>query len=188
MAKTTSPRSNKVDPIRPFYAAVGGVDVAVAAARNGISEAQSRLSKVDLAPKAIPGQLESAFTEYVAETVEDLNKQYADLAARGRSLVNRIRRQQATQDLTASAKSTTTRAKAATTRTKNSARSTADTAGSAARSTVESASTAARTTADSATKTAKTAKSSAKGTGTAARKTASAAKKATADAAAKTGN
>ena len=188
MAKTTSPKSNKVDPTRPFYAAVGGVDVAVAAARNGISEAQSRLSKVDLAPKAIPGQLEYFVNEYVAETVEDLNQQYVDLAARGRNLVNRIRRQQATKDLTASAKNTSSRAKAATTRTKHSAESTADTASSAARSTVQSASTAARTTADSATKTAKTAKSSAKGTGTSARKTAAAAKRATADAAAKTGN
>ena len=114
MAKTNSTKSNKVDPIRPFYAAVGTVDIAVAAARTGISEAQVRLAKVDFAPKAIPAQVEALVNDAVAElgeTVDDLNKQYVDLAARGRTLVNRIRRQQATQDLEAAAKNTTSRAK-----------------------------------------------------------------------------
>ena len=59
MAKTNSIKSNKVDPIRPFYAAVGTVDIAVAAARTGLSEAQVRLAKVDFAPKAIPAQVEA---------------------------------------------------------------------------------------------------------------------------------
>lgn len=186
MAKTNSTKSNRVDPIRPFYAAVGGVDLAVAVARNGLSEAQTRLAKVDLAPKAIPSHLESLVNDYVAEineTVDDLNKQYVGLAARGRTLVNRIRRQQATQDLQASARNTTSRAKATTTQTKKSASTAAKSASDAARSTARSASTAARSTA----KTASTAKGSAKATGTSARKTATAAKRATQDAAAKTG-
>jgi hypothetical protein len=192
MAKTIS--TAKANPIRPLYAAVGGVDVAVAAARTGLTEAQTRLtdvqtrltdvqtrlSKVDVEPKALVGQgrtlvvarvdelqkvantlparVEAKINELVAElggTVEDINKQYVELAVRGKDLVARIRRQQATQDLKAEAKKTTTRAK---------------------------------TTATQAKKAASTASSSAKATGTGAKKTAGAAKKATQDAADKTGN
>src|ERR1700753_3545844 len=115
MARTTSPKSNKVDPTRPFYAAVGGVDAAVAYARSGFGEAQTRFAKVDFEPralanqgrtiasargderekdaKALPKRVEKLVNEYVSEiggTVEDLNKQYIDLAARGRTLVQRI--------------------------------------------------------------------------------------------------
>ena len=185
MAKTiTTARTN---PIRPLYAAVGGVDAAVAAARTGLTEAQTRLadvqtrlSHVDVEPKALVGQgrtlvvarvdelqkaanalparVEAKINELVAElggTVEDLNKQYVELAVRGQGLVARIRRQQATQDLKAEAKKTATRAKTTTTQAK---------------------------------KAASTAKSSAKATGTSATKTAGAAKKATQEAADKTGN
>ena len=180
MATTTS--SNRIDPTRAFYAAVGSVDVAVAFARTGLAEAQTRLAEaqtrladaqnrlaaVDFEPKvivdglqkeakALPGRVEAIVNEYVTDlggTVEDLNKQYDDLAARGRTLVNRIRRQEATQEVAAQAKRTTSRAKTATTQTR---------------------------------KAASTAKSSAKATGTSARKTASATKKATRGAAAKTG-
>jgi len=191
MAKTNSTKSNKVDPIRPFYAAVGGVDVAVAYARTGLTEAQTRLAKVDFEPKALatqgrslvtarvddfqkeakalPSRAQKLVDAYVAElgeTVDDLNKQYVDLAARGRTLVNRIRRQQATQDLQAQAKNTASRAKATSTTTKK-------TASEAARST---------------SRTAKAAKSSGKATGTSAKKTADAAKKTAEGAAAKTGS
>jgi heparin binding hemagglutinin HbhA len=177
MAQTI--RTTKANPTRPFYALAGGVDVAVARARTGLSEVQGRLAKVDLEPraladqgrtlvisrvdelqkgaKAVPARVEATINELVAElgeTVEDLNKQYVDLAVRGRDLVNKIRRQQATQDLKAETSKTTTRAK--TTRTQ-------------------------------AKKAAGTATSSAKATGTSAAKTASAAAKATQDAAAKTG-
>jgi hypothetical protein len=186
MARTTSTRSNKVDPTRPFFAAVGTVDVAVAAARGGFSEAQTRLSKVDFEPralavqsrgvvtarveelqkeaKAIPSRAQKLVNDYVADlgdTVEDLNKQYVELAQRGRTLVNRIRGQQATQDLKSSARTTKSTAKRTTTQTKKAA--------------------------GTARKTASTAKSSAKATGTSAKKTTSAATKATKSAAAKTG-
>ena len=184
MAKNT-PKSKqtqliKVDVTRPFYAAVGSVDIAVAAARTGLTDVQSRLSRVDLEPKTLaeqgrtlvitradalqkqaktlPARAEVKLNEYVAElgeTVEDLNVQYADLATRGRQLVGRIRRQQATQELQAETRKTVTKAK---------------------------------TTTSQAKKTAGTAKRSAKATGTSAQKTAAAATKATRDAASKTGN
>ena len=168
MARTNSTQQNKIDPTRPFFAAVGGVDIAVAYARTGLTEAQTRLAKVDFEPKAladgfqkeakaIPSRVEALVNEKVAElseTVDDLNKQYVDLAARGRTLVNRIRRQEATQQAKAEARKTTSKAKTTRTQTK---------------------------------KAANTAKSSAKATGTAAQKTATATTKATQDAAAKTG-
>ena len=56
MARTNSTKSNKVDPTRPFYAAVGSVDVAVAFARTGLTEAQTRLAKVDFEPKSLATQ------------------------------------------------------------------------------------------------------------------------------------
>src|SRR3954469_5020496 len=177
MAKSES--QNKVDPIRPFYAAVGGIDVAVAAARTGLTDVQTRLSAVDIEPrvlasrgttlvlsrvdalqreaKALPGWVEAKLNEYVGDlggTVEELNGQYAGLADRGRTLVTRIRGQQATQELEAQTRSTVARAK---------------------------------TTKSQATRTADTTKRSAKATGTAARKTASAATTAAKDAAGKTG-
>lgn len=157
MARTNSIRQNRIDPTRPFFAAVGSVDVAVSYARTGLTEAQSRLSaaqtrlaKVDLEPKALPGKVEALLTD----TVDDLNKQYVDLAARGRTLVNRIRGQQATQDLEKQAESTSTKGKTTVTQTK---------------------------------KAAGTAKKSAKASGTSAKNTATAAKKAAQGAAAKTG-
>jgi hypothetical protein len=180
MAKTKRSQQIKVDPTRPFYAAVGSVDIAVAAARTGLSDVQTRLARVDLEPKILAGQgrtlvltgvdalqkqaktlparAEAKLNEYVSdlgETVDDLNGQYVDLAARGRKLVARIRRQQSTQELRGEARSTVTKAKTSTTQAK---------------------------------KAAGTAKRSAKATGTSARKTAAAATKATQDAAAKTGN
>jgi heparin binding hemagglutinin HbhA len=168
MARTNSTQQNKIDPIRPFYAAVGGVDVAVAYARTSLTEAQTRLASVDFEPKALadgfqkeaknlPNRVEAFVDVYRAEfsgTVDELNKQYVDLAARGRNLVNRIRGQQATQELKAEARKTSSKAKTTTTQTK---------------------------------KAASTAKSSAKATGTSAKKTASATKKATQGAAQKTG-
>jgi len=189
MAKTIT--TSKSNPIRPLYAAVGGVDAAVAIARTGLTEAQTRLSGVqtrlaqaDVEPKvlaeqgrilvaarveelqkeakALPALVESKVNELVNEllaqlngSVEDFNKQYAELAVRGQSLVARVRRQQATQDVKAEVRKTVTRAKATKTQAQNATATT---------------------------------KSSAKATGTSAKKTASAAKKATTDAAAKTGD
>ena len=168
MARTNSFAQNKIDPTRPFFAAVGSVDAAVAFARD---------------PKAIPTKTVARVKESVnelTETVDEWNQQYVDLAARGRTLVGRIRRQQATQDLKAETKKTTSRAK--TTRTR--AAKTADQATDSAKKATDSAKKSARATGAQA----KSTRSSAKATGTSAKKTASAAKKATQDAAAKTGN
>ncbi len=201
MARTNSIAQNRIDPTRPFYAAVGSVDAAVHLARTSIGEAQARLAKVDFEPKAladsvqkealaipsrVSSRVEAKVNEYVADlsgTVEDLNQQYVDLAARGRTLVNKIRGQQATQDLTAEVKKTTARAKTTRTQATKTAEKVVDSAEKTARTATDSAKKTARSTGRSA----KTVRSSAKATGTSARKTATAARKATADAAAKTG-
>jgi heparin binding hemagglutinin HbhA len=186
MATTRQIKQNRAVATRPLYAAIGAGDLAVALARSTAGDVQTRLSKVDLQPKALrdelgkgakdaqsrietrvaelqkeaqalPGKVEALVNGYLAalnETVEDLNKQYLELAVRGNQLVVRIRRQQATQDVKAESKKTVSKAKTTATQTKK--------AGS-------------------------TAKRSAKATGSTAKKTASAAKKATGDAAAKTG-
>jgi heparin binding hemagglutinin HbhA len=181
MARTNSIAQNKVDPTRPFYAAIGSVDAAVAFAR-------------DFEPKAVPGRVEELVSDYVSElsetvsgTVDDLNKQYVDLAARGRTLVNRIRRQESTRAARAQASSTVSRAKTTTTQAKHTADTAKDSGTRSAKETVSTAKNSARTTANRTKNAAGTTKSSAKATGTTAKKTASATKKATQDAAAKTG-
>lgn len=184
MASTRQITNNRALATRPLYAAVGAGDLAVAFARTAATDVQTRVSKVDLQPKALRDQGRAAVTARVDDlnkvtqarvadlqkeaqalpaklealvntTIADLNKQYIELALRGQGLVSRIRGQQATQEVKAQAKSTATRAK---------------------------------TTGTQAKKSASTAKKSAKATGTSAKKTASAAKKATTDAADKTGN
>lgn len=186
MPDATAQQQDRPDPTRPFYAAVGTVDAAVAFARTGLTEAQhrlaqvqNRLAQVELEPRALagglqkearalPGRVEALLDGYVTEigdTVEDLNKHYDGLAARGRTLVARVRRQQATEDLVSEARETVSRAKATRTSTRR-------TASQAARSTADTAATARR---------------SAKATGTKAKRTTGAATKATRAAAAKTG-
>jgi heparin binding hemagglutinin HbhA len=175
-------RTFDFDATRPFYAAVGAGDAAVAYARSAAGEVQARmhrLQRADLDPKALreqaiatvegriadlqsdakalPGRVEQVVNEYVAElnkAIDELNRNYADLASRGEGFVARVRRQEATKQTRSAARSTTTKAK--TTRTQ-------------------------------AKKSAKTASTSAKATGTSAKKTASAAKRATGDAARKAG-
>jgi heparin binding hemagglutinin HbhA len=172
MAKTTQ---FKFDATRPFYAAVGAGDLAVAFARSTATDVQSRVSKLDIEPKALrdqarsvvvtrvdelnkdakalPAKVESYFNGAVAdlnETVADLNGTYVELAARGKDLVARIRKQESINDVKAAAKTTVSKAKTVKTQ---------------------------------ATKATTTAKSSTKATGTAAKKTATAAEKAVSDAA-----
>lgn len=185
----------KIDATRPLYAVVGAGDLAVEYARNFTAEAQARFSKIELEPQALRDQAvtvvstridelaedaKGARTQveaYLNETVTEVNETYGELAARGRNLVGRIRRQQATQDAKASAKTTTAKAKTAKTQTTKSAKSTGATAKSAA-----------KTTGDSAKKTAGTAKTSGKSATTAAKNTAQNTTKAASDAADKVGN
>lgn len=175
-------RQFRFDATRPFYAAVGAGDLAVAYARDAATEMQARVGRLQQAglepralreqavsvvegriaelqadAKTLPGRVEQVVNEYVTElnkAIDELNRNYSDLASRGESFVARVRRQEATKQTSAAAKSTTTKAKTTRTQTKKSA---------------------------------KTAASSAKATGTSAKKTASAAKKATGDAASKSG-
>lgn len=90
--------------------------------------------------KVLPEKAQAAATE----ALKDLEATYAGLAARGETLVNRIRSQQATVDLEKSAKSTEAKVKATTTTAKKSARST--------RTAAKGAATSARKTAGAATK------------------------------------
>jgi hypothetical protein len=195
----------KIDATRPLYAVVGATDLAVEYARKSTADVQARfakielpkldLSKVELEPKALGDQARtfaaarmdelsedakearSAVESYVNEAVAEVTETYGDLAQRGQRLVARIRRQQATQDAKAAAKTTTAKAKTTKTQTKKSAKSTAGTAKRAA-----------KTTSTAAKKTGSTAKSNVKSTTTAAKKTAEATTKAASDAAEKVGD
>jgi hypothetical protein len=119
---------------------------------------EARVTALQADAKALPSRVEALLNERMGE----LNITYADLAARGKVLVGRIRGQEATEDAKAAAKNTVAKAK---------------TTGTQA---TKTAKTAKRSSAS--------AKSSAKATGTAAKKTATAAKKAAEDAADKTGD
>lgn len=181
MGKTNQNKQFKIDATRPFYAVVGAGDLAVEYARTAATDVQSRLSKVELEPKALRDQAVTVVVSAVDETVTEATETYGDLAARGKDLVGRIRRQQATKDATAAGKTAVAKAKTTKTQTTKSAKGSAS-------AVKNSASGTASTTKAASKKTGKTAKSNVKATGTSAKKTASATTRATADAASKVGN
>ena len=172
----------------PLYAVVGVGDVAVATLRNARAELNARAASID--PNAFRDQARATVESVQAEVrsaparAQDLLGEmiataftaYGELAGRGKSLVTRVERQQATSDLQEQAKNTVSRAKATSTTAKKQASSTASAAKKATTSTTRTAKKSARRTT-----------TSAKATTTSARKTASATKKATAAAANKTG-
>ena len=136
-----------------------GVDALSKDAKARRAAIEARVAELQAEAKAIPTTVTGT---------------YAELARRGETLVERIRKQQSTQDAKASAATTT--AKAKTTRTQ------ANKAGSTtAKKTAKKASTTAK-------KTSTAPKSSAKATATAAKKTASSSAQAATDAAAKVGD
>jgi heparin binding hemagglutinin HbhA len=162
-------------------------------------DVQSRVTGIDLQPRALRDQAvtvvgarvdalsqdakarRTAIEARVAELQADalklpvlVNATYADLAKRGETLVERIRKQESTQQATASA--ATTQAKAKTTKTQ-ATKATKTTA----KKTAKKASTTAK-------KSSAAPKSSAKATTTAAKKTAANAAKAATDGAAKVGD
>ena len=137
------------------------------------TRAKEARTQVETRAKEARTQLES----YVNEAVAEVTETYGDLATRGRDLVARIRRQQATQDAKAATKSTVARAKSARTQTTKSAKASAGTTKAAGKSASQSAK-----------KTAGTAKRSTKATTTSAKKAASASAKAAGDAAEKVGD
>ena len=131
---TKTNKQLKIDATRPFYAAVGAGDAAVAFARTPPADVQTRVAKVEHKPKtqrdqavtlvstrvedlqgdakkaqaafearlaelqtdakALPAKFEKLVNDYLAElnkTVADLNKGYAELAARGQEFVTKVR-------------------------------------------------------------------------------------------------
>ncbi len=72
---------------------------------------EARITELQSDAKALPNKLEKLVNDYVAElnkTVDELNKGYAELAGRGHDFVTKVRKQEATQQTKAAAKSTTT--------------------------------------------------------------------------------
>jgi len=127
---------------------------------------EARVAELQADAKALPARVQSLLTENVATA----GGTYVDLAKRGETLVERIRKQQSTQATVAAAE--TTEVKAKTTKTQ---------ATKATKTTAKKASTTAK-------KSSTTPKSSAKATTTAAKKTASSAAQAATEGAAKIGD
>jgi hypothetical protein len=208
----------KTEASRPIYAGVGVTDLAVGLVRDYVADVQkkfagvqkdvqTRVSGIELEPKALREQavtvvsarvdalskdakarraaIEARVAELqadakalppkvqsvVAENVSTATETYADLAKRGETLVERIRKQSSTQATVTSAKTTSAKAKTTKTQATKATKTTA-------KKTAKKASTTAK-------KTSTAPKSSAKATTTAAKKTASNAAQATTDAAAK---
>lgn len=185
---------------KPFYAVAGAGDLAVKVlrevpARLGTLKVDrhdigSTISTLQVETKALPAKAQTAAVGVVGGVADTADAVYGDLVSRGRSIVTRIRRQQATQDLKSRATTTVRRAKGASTTAKNSVE---ETRGSA-KGTVTRAKKSAASTRSAAKGTVTTARKNAAGTATAtksattaARKTASQAVKATSDGAAKVG-
>jgi hypothetical protein len=211
----------KTEASRPIYAGVGVTDLAVGLVRDYVADVQkkfagvqkdvqTRVSGIELEPKALREQavtvvsarvdalskdakarraaiearvaelqadakaLPTKVQSVVAENVSTATETYADLAKRGETLVERIRKQSSTQATVTSAKTTSAKAKTTKTQATKATKTTA-------KKTAKKASTTAK-------KTSTAPKSSAKATTTAAKKTASRAAQATTDAAAKVGS
>ena len=211
----------KTEATRPLYAGVGVADLAVELVRVYVADfqkrfegvqkdVQTRVTKVDLEPKALREQATTVVNARVDaltkeakarraaiearmqelqddarelpkrmqalfdDNVEVINERYSDLAKRGETLVERIRRQQSTQATVSSAKTTTAKAKTTKTQATKATKTTAKKTAKKASTTAKKTSTAPR--------------SSAKGTATAAKKTVENAAEATTEAAKKIGD
>jgi hypothetical protein len=140
----------------PLYALVGATDLAVEGVRHALTDAVNRraevrsevqaqvehlqaefgkrraeVSKLLVEPKRIQAELEQVPGLVLGRTLEVAAKaetRYEELAERGKSLVERLRTQKATQDLIDQGKSTLSRTKAAVTTARHAA---ADVASSA---------------------------------------------------------
>ncbi|MGH3472341.1 MAG: hypothetical protein ACRDPG_09900 [Nocardioidaceae bacterium] len=188
-----------VDPT-PLYAVVGAGDLAAERLRALVGELNARAAKLDAvalreqARAKLSGRLEDvqADVQSAPEQVRDLPLKaqvlvgeafanavstYGVLAGRGKTLVTRVRDQQASQDLEKQLAATVSRIKAATTTARRSADTTAGSVKQSATSTATTASA-------SAAKTRKATKAAATST----KKSAGAAKKATARGAKKVGD
>jgi heparin binding hemagglutinin HbhA len=177
MSLTTITRS------KPFYVVAGAGDLAVKTVRQVPAklstvrierkDVEKAVSTLQAETSALPAKAQTAAVEAVVEVADRADAVYTELLTRGRKVVGRIRRQQATQDLKKDAATTVRRTKAATTTAKKSA--------AATRSAAKGTTTTAR-------KQAAGTKKATKSASTSARKTATSARKATEAAAAKTGS
>jgi heparin binding hemagglutinin HbhA len=158
-------RAAMSDP-KPLYAVVGAGDLAIAALRS--VRAEARQDHV----RALPSKAQAVIEEVVSTAVTSASFAYGELAGRGRSLVTRVRHQQATEDLDDQTQATVAKVKAASTTVKRSA--------AAARTSAKSTTT---TTKKSAART----KTAAKSATTSAKRSAGLARKAANDASKKVG-
>lgn len=145
---------------------VGRVDDLTKEAKEAQTRIEAKMADLQADAKALPARVES----FTSETVAELNDTYGDLAVRGKDLLNRIRKQQATQDAAAAGRTTVAKAKTTKTQTTKSAKASAGNTKQAAR------------------KTGSTAKRNTKATGTSAKKTAAATTRAASDASEKVGS
>jgi heparin binding hemagglutinin HbhA len=167
---------------KPFYVVAGAGDLAVKSLREGAERLSTlRIEQKDLGKtvaslqaetKALPAKAQTVAVTLVADVAGKVGTGYDELLGRGKSVVTRIRRQKATQDLKKQATTTVRRTKATVT--------TATEGAAETRSAVKGATTTAK-------KRAAATRTSAKSTATAARKTTQQAAKAVADGAEKVG-
>ncbi|GAA2831646.1 hypothetical protein [Kribbella solani] len=152
-------------PVTPFYAIAGAGDLAVEKVRATAGDVSARFAKLDqktlqaeltkaqgeltkrfeaivadarTAParlRELPKTASAGFTTVLGQAEET----YEDLAGRGKELVERIRHQQATEDLVGTAKTTVSKAKATRTSAKKTAQKTAQTASRNVKATATSA-------------------------------------------------
>src|SRR5215210_2480495 len=93
----------------PVYALLGAGDAVVERLRHiPVQRPHVGVETV----RELPEQAQAAVSATLSAAVDAAVDTYGDLAERGRRLVTRIRRQQATQDLTAQARSTVSRTRA----------------------------------------------------------------------------
>ena len=185
------------------YAVVGVTDLAVEQLRHAqarAAQARTELEKIefDAEVRKLQERLQHAPTVALSaglETAGKFEETYGVLSARGKKLVDRIKKQKATQELVEQGKATLTRTKAAVTTvrrgagdTKTAAKATATTAQREAGKSATRTKPAAKRTTTTARKRATASKTAAKGATTTARKTASTAAKATQTGAEKVGS
>ena len=79
---TTTKKQFKIDATRPFYAAVGAGDLAIALARTTAADVQARAAKVDIEPKALRDQAVTLVNSRVEELQAEAKKAQAVFEAR----------------------------------------------------------------------------------------------------------
>jgi heparin binding hemagglutinin HbhA len=152
---------------KPFYAVAGAGDFAVKKLREVPSrlstlrmdrkDIESTIATIQVESKALPGKAQTVAVGLAGEVAGKADAVYGDLVTRGRSVVTRIRRQKATEELEAKAgttvrrtRATTRTAKKAAAETRSSARGTATTARKRAAATTKAAKSAANAASDTA--------------------------------------